>query len=215
MNFRPGTRDEPEINLIPFIDILLVVLIFLMLTTTYSKFTQLQVNLPVADAQTQRSMPKEVVVAVSSDGRYAINQQLLEGASVDALTRALLILVTGFSVWLVASVVEPAWATLAVFLVMGLALAAGLLTQLRATRGWRPLGRQWMRIAIGLVLFVLAFIFASVIFAVAATLALLVWGWLMWRTRGLRREARKAQGTVIEGEYRVERETRRIDDDVR
>ena len=51
MNFRPGSRDEPEINLIPFIDILLVVLIFLMLTTTYSKFTELQVNLPVADAQ--------------------------------------------------------------------------------------------------------------------------------------------------------------------
>jgi hypothetical protein len=54
-----------------------------------------------------------------------------------------------------------------------------------------------------------------VIFAVAATLALLVWGWLMWRTRGVRRAARKAEGTVIEGEYRVERETRRIDDDVR
>ena len=89
MNFRPGSRDEPEINLIPFIDVLLVVLIFLMLTTTYSKFTQLQVNLPVADAQAQRSTPKEVVVAVSSDGRYAVNQQLLEGATVDALTRAL------------------------------------------------------------------------------------------------------------------------------
>jgi biopolymer transport protein ExbD len=89
MNFRPGSRDEPEINLIPFIDVLLVVLIFLMLTTTYSKFTQLQVNLPVADAQAQRSTPKEVVVAVSSDGRYAINQQLLEGATVEALTRAL------------------------------------------------------------------------------------------------------------------------------
>jgi biopolymer transport protein ExbD len=89
MNFRPGSRDEPEINLIPFIDVLLVVLIFLMLTTTYSKFTQLQVNLPVADAQAQRSTPKEVVVAVSSDGRYAINQQLLDGASVEALTRAL------------------------------------------------------------------------------------------------------------------------------
>jgi biopolymer transport protein ExbD len=89
MNFRPGTRDEPEINLIPFIDVLLVVLIFLMLTTTYSKFTQLQVNLPVADAQAQRSTPKEVVVAVSSDGRYAINQQMVDGASVDVLTRAL------------------------------------------------------------------------------------------------------------------------------
>lgn len=89
MNFRPGTRDEPEINLIPFIDILLVVLIFLMLTTTYSKFTQLQVNLPVADAQAQRTTPKEVVVSVSSDGRYAINQTVLEGASVETLTRAL------------------------------------------------------------------------------------------------------------------------------
>lgn len=89
MNFRPGSRDEPEINLIPFIDVLLVVLIFLMLTTTYSKFTQLQVNLPVADAQAQRTTPKEVVVSVSSDGRYAVNQLLLESPSVDALTRAL------------------------------------------------------------------------------------------------------------------------------
>lgn len=89
MNFRPGSRDEPEINLIPFIDVLLVVLIFLMLTTTYSKFTQLQVNLPVADAQTQRSAPKEVVVAVSSDGRYAVNQLLLDSPTVEALTRAL------------------------------------------------------------------------------------------------------------------------------
>lgn len=89
MNFRPGSRDEPEINLIPFIDVLLVVLIFLMLTTTYSKFTQLQVNLPVADAQAQRTTPKEVVVSVSSDGRYAVNQLLLESPTVEALTRAL------------------------------------------------------------------------------------------------------------------------------
>ncbi|QBM28710.1 ExbD/TolR family protein [Hydrogenophaga pseudoflava] len=89
MNFRPGTRDEPEINLIPFIDILLVVLIFLMLTTTYSKYTQLQVNLPVADSEAQRSAPKEVIVSVSSDGRYAINQLLLDGSSVESLTRAL------------------------------------------------------------------------------------------------------------------------------
>ncbi len=89
MNFRPGTRDEPEINLIPFIDILLVVLIFLMLTTTYSKFTQLQVNLPVADAQAQRDNPKEIIVSISADGRYAINKDLVEGASVEVLTRAL------------------------------------------------------------------------------------------------------------------------------
>ncbi|TNF59786.1 MAG: biopolymer transporter ExbD [Burkholderiales bacterium] len=89
MNFRPGSREEPEINLIPFIDILLVVLIFLMMTTTYSKYTELQVSLPVADAQAPRDKPREVVVSVSSDGRYALNQQVLEGAGVEALTRAL------------------------------------------------------------------------------------------------------------------------------
>jgi hypothetical protein len=70
-------------------------------------------------------------------------------------------------------------------------------------------------IAIGLVLFVLAFIFASVILAVAGGIALGVWAWLWWKTRELRRKAQKADGSVIEGEYRVERETPRIDDDVR
>ena len=89
MNFRPDTRDEPEINLIPFIDILLVVLIFLFLSTTYSKFTELKVNLPVADAEAQRQNPKEMIVAVGSDGRYAINQTVLDGVSVEQLTRAL------------------------------------------------------------------------------------------------------------------------------
>ena len=89
MNFRPGERDEPEINLIPFIDILLVVLIFLMLTTTYSKFTELKVNLPVADAQAPKQNPSEIVVAVGADGRYSINRQVLEGVGVEALTRVL------------------------------------------------------------------------------------------------------------------------------
>jgi hypothetical protein len=73
-------------------------------------------------------------------------------------------------------------------------------------------------IAIGLVLFVLAFLFASVILAVAGGIALGVWAWLAWKTRGLRREAARAgQGdsSVIEGEYRVERESPRLDDDVR
>ena len=69
-------------------------------------------------------------------------------------------------------------------------------------------------IALGLVLFVLAFIFASVILAVAGGIALGVWAWLAWKTRGLRRTAAKGDGPVIEGEYRVERETRRIDNDV-
>ena len=89
MNFRPHPRDEPEINLIPFIDVLLVVLIFLMLSTTYSKFTELQVSLPSADAARQRDHPKEVIVAVSSDGRYMINRVLVEGRGAEALAPAL------------------------------------------------------------------------------------------------------------------------------
>ena len=89
MNFRSRRNDEPEINLIPFIDVLLVVLIFLMLSTTYSKFTELQVRLPVADSEKQREYPKEVIVAVSADGRFAVNKTVIEGRSVDAVARAL------------------------------------------------------------------------------------------------------------------------------
>jgi len=90
MNFRPHHRsDEPEINLIPFIDVLLVVLIFLMLSTTYSKFTEMQVRLPTADTEAQRNNPKEVIVAISSDGRYMINKTPIAGKSVDAMVIAL------------------------------------------------------------------------------------------------------------------------------
>ncbi len=90
MNFRQRSRDEPEINLIPFIDVLLVVVIFLMLSTTYSKFTELQVNLPVANTDAARDYPKEIIVAVSSDGRYSINQNVMPSRSLDALATALL-----------------------------------------------------------------------------------------------------------------------------
>jgi biopolymer transport protein ExbD len=89
MNFRRGNRDEPEINLIPFIDVLLVVLIFLMLSTTYSKFTEMQLKLPVADTDAQRDYPKEVIVAVSSDGRYSVNKLVIEGRSVDVVGQAI------------------------------------------------------------------------------------------------------------------------------
>jgi len=66
---------------------------------------------------------------------------------------------------------------------------------------------------VGIALLIAAFVFASVIFAVAAILALMIWGWLMWRTRHLRREMARGEGSVIEGEYRVEREVRQIDEE--
>jgi biopolymer transport protein ExbD len=78
MKFRIQHRhDEPEINLIPFIDVLLVVLIFLMLSTTYSRFTELQVNLPTAEADKPRERPRE------------INKRPVDGRSVDRLTTEL------------------------------------------------------------------------------------------------------------------------------
>ena len=90
MRFGRGARDEaPEINLIPFIDVLLVVLIFLMLSTTYGKFTEVQLRLPVADAEPQREHPKEVAVTVSADGRYAVGATPLAGRSVEAVAAAL------------------------------------------------------------------------------------------------------------------------------
>jgi hypothetical protein len=67
--------------------------------------------------------------------------------------------------------------------------------------------------ALGIALFVVLFVFAGALLAVAAGVALGVWAWLAWKTRKLRREMERSQGTVVEGEYRVERETRRLDDD--
>ncbi|MDE2398935.1 MAG: biopolymer transporter ExbD [Burkholderiales bacterium] len=86
MKFSRRRMEEPEINLIPFIDVLLVVLIFLMLSTTYSRFTELQVTLPTADADKLRDPPARVVVAVSADGRYAVNHKPVDGRSVEMLT---------------------------------------------------------------------------------------------------------------------------------
>jgi len=97
VNFRKPRPEEPEINLIPFIDVLLVILIFLMLSTTYSKFTELQVSLPVADADKARDRPNEIVVAVSGDGRYAVNKKPLDGRSVDALAAELAVAARGSS----------------------------------------------------------------------------------------------------------------------
>jgi len=76
MNFRKNKtgHSEPEINLIPFIDVLLVILIFLMVSTTYSRFTELQINLPKADADAAQQRPGEIQIGVDVRGNYRINQ---------------------------------------------------------------------------------------------------------------------------------------------
>ena len=90
MKFRSRRTEDPEINLIPFIDVLLVVLIFLMLSTTYSRYSELQINLPTADAERLKERPAEILVSVSADGRYSVNRNPLAGRSIELLTAALL-----------------------------------------------------------------------------------------------------------------------------
>jgi len=75
MNFQKGrNREDPEINLIPMIDVLLVILIFLMVTTTYTRYTSLQINLPQAGGDERRELPAIIQVAVDSIGRYTVDQ---------------------------------------------------------------------------------------------------------------------------------------------
>ena len=90
MNFRRHRHpEEPEINLIPFIDVLLVILIFLMLSTTYARFNELQLTLPAADAEKLRERPAQIVVAVAADGRTLIDRRPVDGRSVDRLAAEL------------------------------------------------------------------------------------------------------------------------------
>ena len=126
MNFRARSREEPEINLIPFIDVLLVILIFLMLTTTYSKFTELQLRLPLADADLQRDRPKEIIVAVGRAGNYSVNKQPLAERSVEALSAALREAAKGGKDTVVIISADASAAHQAVITVLESARAAGL-----------------------------------------------------------------------------------------
>ena len=89
MRFKKRPSDEPEVNIIPLIDGLMAILIFLMMTTTFSKFTELQLQLPVANADAAREYAKEIVVAISNEGVYKVNEQDLPTPSVDNITNAL------------------------------------------------------------------------------------------------------------------------------
>ena len=90
MNLR-GTRgrDDPEINFIPLIDVLLVILIFLMVTTTYQRVAELQITLPEADAEQVKQRAKEINVGIDAQGRYVIDKTVFMFTTVAALADAL------------------------------------------------------------------------------------------------------------------------------
>jgi biopolymer transport protein ExbD len=86
VNFQRGKEKEPlEINLVPLIDVMMVILIFLMITTTYSKYTELQIRLPTADAEKQPERPSEIAVLVNAQGQYVVNKQAVAFRSVEQL----------------------------------------------------------------------------------------------------------------------------------
>ena len=90
MNFRLGRRrEEPEINLIPMIDVLLVILIFMMVTTSYAKFSELRIDLPQAGGEAFAAKTNLINVAVDASEHYAINDQGLHYTGVDALAASL------------------------------------------------------------------------------------------------------------------------------
>jgi len=90
MNFQRGKkRDDPEINLIPLIDVLLVILIFLMVTTTYARFSELKINLPTSGAEQTPTKPRQIEVTVDESGNYQIDTTTLAQASVEVLAQTL------------------------------------------------------------------------------------------------------------------------------
>src|SRR5690606_15631023 len=88
MNFRRALRDdELEINLIPLIDVLLVILIFLAASTSFVRYQQMQLALP--QAQAEAAEPRALTLAVSQDNQYALEAQWLSGANVDEMAAEL------------------------------------------------------------------------------------------------------------------------------
>jgi biopolymer transport protein ExbD len=86
VNFQRGQEKEPlEINLVPLIDVMMVILIFLMITTTYSKYSELQINLPSADADKQLERANEIAVLVNAQGQYVINRRAVVFRNINEL----------------------------------------------------------------------------------------------------------------------------------
>ncbi|MFQ5937162.1 MAG: ExbD/TolR family protein [Acidiferrobacterales bacterium] len=94
MKFRPPRSDEPELNLVPLIDVLLMTLIFLVVTTSFSKEAHLRIKLPEASVQ-QKAKGKTLRVAIDAKGRYYINDRQLLKTAPDVLRNAMLLAAGG------------------------------------------------------------------------------------------------------------------------
>jgi len=90
MNFQRGKRHEDlEMNLVPLIDVLLVIIIFLVVSATFSRTSELQINLPTAEANATQEKPLTIEVGIDANGQYTVNNKGLRSGSVDAIGAAL------------------------------------------------------------------------------------------------------------------------------
>lgn len=90
MNFRRGKQHEAfEMNLVPLIDVLLVIIIFLVVSATFSRVSELQINLPTAEANSPQEKPSIITVGVDVTGHYVVNDIAVTDASVEGISLAL------------------------------------------------------------------------------------------------------------------------------
>lgn len=89
MNFRKLRKDEIEINLIPLIDVVLMLLIFFVVTTTFKNEAQVQITLPQASNEPADKPPQALEITIDKDGRYYVDKQLLINTQLDTVRRAL------------------------------------------------------------------------------------------------------------------------------
>ncbi len=89
MNLRTPRREEPDINLIPLIDVVFMLLIFFMVTTTFNRDAGLQIELPTADAEQTEAKADTIEITIDAEGRYYVNQQALINTRLDTLKRAI------------------------------------------------------------------------------------------------------------------------------
>jgi len=90
MNFQRGKKHEDlELNLVPLIDVLLVIIIFLVVSTTFSRFSELKINLPNAEANSPDKKPNVINVSITADGVYSVNETQLPNKNLESIIAAL------------------------------------------------------------------------------------------------------------------------------
>jgi biopolymer transport protein ExbD len=90
VNFRAGRRrEEPDVNLTPLIDVVFLLLIFFMVSTTFNKQSEISIQLPQAAGEKQQDKRVVIEVSIDAEGRYYVNKQQLINTQLDTLKRAM------------------------------------------------------------------------------------------------------------------------------